>query len=49
MLCGSLDGGEVWGIMDTCTHMAETPHYSPETTTILLIGYIYLNVRCFLC
>ena len=39
MLCGSLDGREVWGIMDTCTRMAESLRYSPESELLLLIGY----------
>ena len=39
MLCGSLDGKEVWGRMDTCIYMAESLFYSPETFTTLLIGY----------
>ena len=41
MLCGSLDGrgfGGVWD-MDTCTRVAESLCYPPETITILLIGY----------
>ena len=32
-------GKGVWGRMDTCVCMAESLHYSPETTTTLLIGY----------
>ena len=38
MLCGNVDGREVWGSMDTCICMAESLHYSPETITVL-IGY----------
>ena len=38
-LCGSLDGTVVWGRMDTCICMAKSFHYSPETITILWIGY----------
>ena len=40
MLCGSLDGREVWGRMDTCIRMAEPLCCSLEMTTTLLIGYI---------
>ena len=39
MSCGSLDGREVWGRMDTCVCMAESFHCSPETITKLLISY----------
>ena len=39
MLCGSLDGREVWGRMDTCICMVESLCCSPETITTLLIGY----------
>ena len=39
MLLDSLDGREVWGIMDTCMCMAESLCSSPETITILLISY----------
>ena len=37
--CGSLDRAGVWGRMDTCVCVAESPHCPPETTTALLIGY----------
>ena len=30
VLCGSLDGSEVWGRMDTCICMAESLHCSPD-------------------
>ena len=36
---GSLDGSGVWGRMDTCTGMAESFCYSPETIATLLISY----------
>ena len=36
-LCGSLDGREVWGRMDTCVCTAASLHCSNETITILLI------------
>ena len=39
VLYGSLDGRRVWGIMDTCIHMVESLHCSPETITTLLISY----------
>ena len=39
MLCGSLDGKEVWRRMDTGRCMAKSLHCSPETMTILLISY----------
>ena len=39
MLCGSLDGGGVWGRMDTCICMTESLCCPPETITTLLIGY----------
>ena len=29
MLCGSLDRRRVWGSMDSCICMAESPHYTP--------------------
>ena len=38
-ICGSLDGRGVWGGMDTCVCMTESLHCSPETFTMLLIGY----------
>ena len=42
MLWVSLDGlgeGVVWGRMDTLISMVQSLHCSPETTTVLLIGY----------
>ena len=45
MLCGNLDGREVWGRMDTCVHIgvcvciAESLCFPPETVTALLISY----------
>jgi len=35
------------GWMDTCIHMAESLHCSPETITILLIGYIPIQNKKF--
>ena len=40
MLCGNQEGKGVWGRVDTRMCMPESLHYSPETITILLIGYI---------
>ena len=45
MLCGSLDGREVWERMDTCICMAESLHCSPEIITTLLIGYAPVQNR----
>ena len=39
VLYGSLDGREVWGRMDTCTHRAEYICCPPETITMLLFQY----------
>ena len=39
ILCGGLDGREVWGRMDTCICLAESHYCPPETITRLLIGY----------
>ena len=39
MLHGSLDGRGVWGRMDICIYTAESLCCSPETSTMLLIGY----------
>ena len=47
MLCGSLDGREVWGRMDTCIHMAESLPCSPEAMTTLLIGYTPIKNKKF--
>ena len=33
--------------MDTCTRMAESLRYSPETITALLIGYIPIQNKKF--
>ena len=44
-LCGSLDGSEIWGRMDTCMEYmcmyGQVLPCSPETTTKVLIGYTY--------
>ena len=45
MSCGSLDGREVWGRMDTC--MAESLHSSPETITTMVTGYIPIQNKKF--
>ena len=46
-LCTSLDVRRVWGRMDTCTCIAESFPCSPETTTILLIGYTPMQNKKF--
>ena len=46
MLCGSLDGREVWGRMDTSIWMAESLHCSPDTITTLLIYKINYKIKC---
>ena len=33
--------------MDTCIHMAESLHYSPETITTLLTGYTPIQNKKF--
>ena len=38
VLCGSLDGREVWRRMDVSICMAKSLHSLPETMTTLLIG-----------
>ena len=38
VLCVSLDGGGIWGRMDTGICMAESLPCSPETITTLLIS-----------
>ena len=45
MLCGILDGREVWGRMDTCICMAESLCCSPETITTLLIGILQYKIK----
>ena len=40
MLCGSLNGREVWGRMDICICVTESLRCSLETITTLLTGYI---------
>ena len=39
MLCGSLDGREAWGRMNTWMYMTESLCYQLETVRTLLIGY----------
>ena len=39
MLYASLDGIGLLAGMETCVYMPESPHCSPKTSTILLIGY----------
>ena len=47
MLCGSLDGSEVWGRTDACINIctAESLCCSPETTTTLLITYTSIQTE----
>ena len=45
MLCGILDGREVWGRMDTCICMAESLCCSPKTITTLLIGILQYKIK----
>ena len=47
MLYGSLDGRGVWGGMDTCKCMAELPHCSPETITILMSAIPQYKIKRF--
>ena len=47
MLCGSLDGREVWGRMDSCMCVAESLHCSPETITALLTSYTLVQIVVF--
>ena len=47
MLCGSLGGRGVWGIMDTCTCVGESLCCSPEAITTLLISYTPLEDKEF--
>ena len=44
LLGASLGGRGVWERMETCIHMAESLHNSPEAVTILLIGYIPIQM-----
>ena len=44
MLCVSLVGSGVWGRMDTCIHMAESLHCSPETTTTFFTGHVHAKL-----
>ena len=43
--CGSLDRRGVWRRMDTRVWMAKSLHCSPETITILLIGYTTIQKK----
>ena len=47
VLCGSLDGTGIWRRMDTRIWMAKSLHWSPETTTTLLIGYTPIQNKKF--
>jgi len=41
----SLDGRGVWGRMDTCIHMFESLHHSPEAITTLFVNLLYPNIK----
>jgi len=41
----SLDGGGVWGRMDTCICAAETLHSSPETITAVFVNWLYSDTK----
>ena len=43
MLCGSLDGREVWGRMNTCICIAEALCCPSETITI--VTWLYSNIK----
>ena len=45
--CGSLDGREVWGRVDTCICVAESLCRPPETITTLLTGYTQYKIVFF--
>ena len=47
VLWGGLDGGGIWGSMDTCICMAESLCYSPETVITLLNSYIPMQNKKF--
>ena len=47
MLCASLNRREVWDRIGTYKCLFESLHSSPETTTILLIGYIPIQNKKF--
>ena len=47
VLRGSLDGTGIWRRMDTRIWMAKSLHWSPETTTTLLIGYTPIQNKKF--
>ena len=48
MLCGSLDGRELWGRMDTCIWMAESLHCLPETIRTFFIAILQYKIKSFL-
>ena len=41
MLCGSLDGREVWGKMDTCVRVTESFLCLPETVLFLFLALLF--------
>ena len=47
VLCACLDGRVVWERIDTFICLSESHHCSPETTIILLTGYIPIQNKRF--
>ena len=47
MLCGSLDGKEVWGRMNLCLCMAESRCCSSETITTLFSSQFRSSIQHF--
>ena len=47
MLCGSLDGGGVWRGIEYMRMYGCVPCGSPETITMLLIGYLPIQNKKF--
>ena len=45
VLCGALDGREIWRRMDTCLCVAESLGCSPETLPTLFIGYTQHKIK----
>ena len=45
VLCGSLDGRDVWRRKDTCVCMAESLRCPPETITALFVNWLYPNTK----
>ena len=45
MFCGSLEGREIWGRVDTCICMAESLCCPTETITTLSISYTLIQKK----